>query len=278
MKLSTQKTVAKAVGGVAVAGALVYGLTAVFSGGDDNAQVAQQRTPVTEYAPRQQQQQAPVEQYTAPAPVEQPVRRGDTPEEKAQKIADLQRVDRDYLARNGFSVRSYLNYGTCAESGGLENTNWRGVASGMAYSVDRDGATYQACVSHRGGKAISLTSNYTVAVAPAPRAEQPAVRTETAQDVPFNKGTSDAARDQKLADMRNLDSALLASKGMTLVRRLNVGEACNADGTIAGETKWKGTASSIQYEARLDGQRLQVCINHQGGKPAGQVTGSALRP
>ena len=278
MKLSTQKTVAKAVGGVAVAGALVYGLSAVFSG-DDNVQVTQQpqRPPVVT-------QQQPVERYTPPvretAPVDVPVKRGDTPAEKAQKISDMQREDNTYLARNGFSVRSYVNYGTCAEGGGLADNNWRGIASGLAYSVERDGATYQACVSHRGGKAVSLTSNYSVAVAPTPRVEQPVVRAPqaTAQDVPFNKGTTDASRDQKLADMRRLDTALLAGKGMTLVRRLNVGEACNADGTISGETKWKGTASSIQYEARLDDQRLQVCINHNGGKPVGQVTGSALRP
>lgn len=277
MKLSTQKTVAKAVGGVAVAGALVYGLSAVFSG-DDAAQVAT-RPPVERQQVTETPQRTPPVTQNTPA-VETPARRGDTPEEKAQKIADLQRVDAEYLSRNGFAVRSFLNYGACAEGGGLENTSWRGIASGMSYSVDRDGATYQACVSHRGGKAIALTSNYSAAVAPAPRVEQPVVRAPAANapDVPFNKGTSDAQRDQKLADMRALDGALLANKGMTLVRRLNVGEACSADGTIAGETKWKGTASSIQYEARLDGQALQVCINHKGGKPTGQVTGSALRP
>ena len=279
MKLSTQKTVAKAVGGVAVAGALVYGLSAVFSG-DDGAQVASR--PQVERQQVQTQPQRVEPQIQQTLPVEPTVRRGDTPEEKAQKISDMQRADREYLSRNGFTVRSYLNYGTCAEDGGLENTSWRGIASGLSYSVDRDGQTYRACVAHRGGNAISLTTNYGTAATPAPlpRVDSPVVVAPEANapDVPFNKGTTDAQRDQKLADMRALDSALLAGKGMTLVRRLNVGEACAADGTINGETKWKGTASSIQYEARLDGERLQVCINHKGGKPTGQVTGSALRP
>jgi anti-sigma-K factor RskA len=147
----------------------------------------------------------------------------------------------------------------------------------MSYSVDRDGQTYRACVAHRGGKAISLTTNYGTAATPAPvpRVEAPVA---TAQDVPLRVGNTDAQRDEKLSAMRALDSALLSGKGMTLVRRMNVGEACAADGTISGDTKWKGTATSIQYEARLDGQALQVCINHKGGKPTGQVTGSALRP
>jgi hypothetical protein len=277
MKLSTQKTILKAVGGVVLAGGLAYGASGLFSGDDNDTQVAANKPAVTHVEPR-------VEPRITDAPAREPevvqptVKRGDTAEEKAQKLADLKAADLAYLANNNFRVSSYLGYGTCDDNGGLSATGWRGIASGISYAVERNGETYQACVSHKGGKPASLSSNYSVAVAP--RVEQPPVvmiPEAVFSDEPFTKGTSDANRDQKLADMRLLDAQLLAGKGMTLVRRLNVGEACDADGSILGDTKWKGTASSIQYEARIDNDRLQVCINHKGGEPDGKVTGSGYK-
>lgn len=268
MKLRTQKTIAKAFGGIAVAGAVIYGGAGLLSG-DGAEQVATdhvRNAPVTR--PESVTQQEP---YRPAA-----VKTGDTAEEKAQKLAALQAQDLPFLAQSGFAVERYVGAGTCADNGTLADTRWRGVATGLSYEVSKDGRMHAACVTHRGGRPDALTTNYAArAQTPAPSVP-PAVVTNAA-DEPFTKGTSDAARDQKLADMRAEDTAVLSRNGMTLVRRLNVGEACAADGSIAGDTKWKGTASSIQYEARMDGDRLQVCLNHKGGKPAGQVTGSAYK-
>lgn len=275
MKLSTQKTIAKALGGVVLAGGLAYGATALFSGDDNDNRVAANKPEVTRVEPRITDTPARRE----PEVVQNTTPKGDTPEQKAEKLANLRAADLGYLANNNFRVSSYLGYGTCDDKGGLSATGWRGIASGLSYAVERNGETYQACVSHKGGKPVSLSSNYSVVAAPRLESQPPVMIPEAVftQDEPFTKGTTDAARDQKLADMRSLDASLLAGKGMTLVRRLNVGEACADDGSILGDTKWKGTASSISYEARMDNDRLQVCINHKGGKPDGKVTGSAYK-
>lgn len=279
MKLKTQKKLFAGSAATAVLGLSVWGLSGLFSGaGNSNSasvRVPQQQTapapvypvPAPPPAPRPPVEAAPPAPVVVPpAPV---VKKGDTADEKAQKLAALQAADRSALAGEGFTGISFKDYGFCRENGTVDGSGWHGVASGVSYTATFRGAAVNVCVSHKGGKPQDFKYEQ---IARPPAVPQPQQQVQPGSlPYPVVQPGGDPQKADKIAAMNTLDAAALADNGFTVRRWIDYGQDCKENGTLTNNN-WKGVASSLTYEAVKNGITTTVCVTHKGGKPQ-RVTG-----
>lgn len=100
--------------------------------------------------------QAPV---TAPvAPVQQPAvkKPGDTPEQKAAKLAAMEQNDVAVLGAMGYKANARTGMGYCPDGGAPDGSGYHGVSTAIQYDVQKaDGSSsqhWEVCVAHKGGK------------------------------------------------------------------------------------------------------------------------------
>lgn len=118
----------------------------------------------TQQAPAQQPpaavQTAPVQApVTAPvtAPVQQPaVKKGDTPEQKAAKLAAMEHNDIAILAAMGYKANARTGMGYCPDGNAPDGSGYHGVSTAIQYDVTKaDGSStqhWEVCIQHKGGK------------------------------------------------------------------------------------------------------------------------------
>ena len=252
MNLQTQKNVFWGSTAAVGAGALIWALSAAFSGSSTQEAKPQPTAAAT------QPQDLP------------PVKKGDTIDEKAEKLIRMQTTDKGYLAQHGFNISSYTGAGYCTSNGGLDGSGWHGVSSGLSYGVTKNGLQAQACVSHKGAQPQGYTTNYTESATPA--VVPPQVLPQ--QEHSLKKGDNTSEKGQKLAAMFNVDKALIEGQGYRIKDRLGVGY-CKPDGSV-DTSGWHGVSSGISYSAVKNEQSVKLCVSHKGGKPVGNVTGSPM--
>lgn len=162
MHLETQKKVAKVVGIGLVAGVSFWGLSKAFNSSSNApaqpqstvvvTQPTQPRTPekTITYTP-------PVTQTTTAPQTTTEQKKGDSQDEKKQKLGNLQLADKAALEQMGYTVyRRDTNFGRkcdCEETGigKTDGTGYHGTSTSISYEVkSAQGQNGIICVEHSG--------------------------------------------------------------------------------------------------------------------------------
>ncbi|TAL28692.1 MAG: hypothetical protein EPN97_14255 [Alphaproteobacteria bacterium] len=135
---------------------LIAAFTAVAAigmvGCDNHSNTQQQPAPNPPAAVQTAPVTAPVQQPVQPAPV----KKGDTPEQKAAKLAAMEQNDVAVLAAMGYKANARTGMGYCPDGGAPDGSGYHGVSTAIQYDVQKaDGSSsqhWEVCVAHKGGK------------------------------------------------------------------------------------------------------------------------------
>lgn len=256
MKLKTQKKVAK-ISGVALAGAgLIWGASALFTGGSDEPAEPAPEPRVAETVP------APAPKQAVPATKQAPaVITGDSAETKDAKLKKLTVAHTAELGERGYTIRQPLGKQgrTCNPDGTTDGDGWNGYATSFSYSVQENetGKVGRICVDHSGkeGSKIAVTAFN-------PAADSPAVQ------IPESGNKAETLRALQMRDVGDLRAIGYAVKSVAG----EFGRRCDADGTTDG-LGYKGKATAISYNVAKDGSTGLVCVERQGEGSKQHVVG-----